>query len=66
MTKEQQDQLLASARYFDYAANFADNEYDGMDDDEVIEIRVTVKALKDVHHVVESLIPVSMAARAGK
>lgn len=55
MTKEQQDELLASARYFDYAANWADNDYDNDDDDEVIEIRVTARALKDVHRVVVSL-----------
>lgn len=59
MTKEQQDELLASARYFDYAANFADNEYGDLDDDEVIEIRVSARSLKDLHRVVESLIPVT-------
>jgi hypothetical protein len=37
--------LLSSVQYFEYAFNWADNEEP--DDDEIIEIRVTGRALKD-------------------
>lgn len=51
-------ETLRSGRYIDYAANWADNDYAAMEDGEVIEIRVTAKALKDLHKAVESLIGV--------
>ena len=41
-------ELLAVAAYFDYAYNEADNDdLTALDDGEIIEIRVTGKALKD-------------------
>lgn len=41
-------ELFQSACYFDYAYNEADNDtIESLDDDEIIEIRVTAKALKD-------------------